>query len=96
MIMPPKSLKERKGREKAQLRSLIRKKKENEIFTPDLSYSDPSQEEEKEIERLLMEEIDNVVHTSEVPSIEPIIPGPPVATTTVGSDFVIRFGQRHL
>ena len=37
---------------------------------PELFYPDPLQEEEREIERILMEEDDDLVDASEAPSIE--------------------------
>ena len=96
----PKCL-ERKGRERVQLKNSKRKRKKKqkkeEIFIPELSYPDPLQEEDKEIERLLTEEDDDVVDTSEIPSIEPNInPRLPGSTLTNGNDFIPVWAGKEL
>ena len=101
MKILPKSL-ERKGRERVQVKNSKKKRKKKtqkkeEVFIPELSYPDPSQEEEKEIERLLMEEDDDVVHTSEIPSTEPIVnPCLRGATPTNGNDFIVGHANVEL
>ena len=61
----------KKGKKKGSAQELEKKKrqKKEDVFIPELSHPDPLQEEEIEIERILMEEDDDVINTPEVPSM---------------------------